>query len=299
VNADAPADPDPPPSSSSSLRTQTFCGEAGLSLIADVAGEPGQPTVIFLHGGGQTRHSWSGAVREFAARGYHVINLDARGHGDSQWSPDGVYSLDRLVADLRCVIHSLSTQPALVGASMGGITALTLVGESDEALAKALVLVDVAPRVEPEGIDKIRRFMTANPDGFASVDEAVEAVAAYNPHRPRPKDSSGLLRNLRRRADGRWHWHWDPRFVQRQLAPEPPDFHGRALRACRGVRIPALLVRGLNSDIVSEQGVREFREHLPQLEVFDVAGAGHMVAGDRNDAFNTGVAGFLARVLPV
>lgn len=287
----APAEPN--------LHERSLSGHQGIRLVADVGGEPGQPTIILLHGGGQTRHSWSGAGREFVERGYRVVNLDARGHGDSEWSPDGGYSLDRLVADLRCVIATLSVKPALVGASMGGITALTLVGESKEELAAALVLVDIAPRVEPEGIEKIRRFMTAHPNGFASVEEAADAVAAYNPHRPRPKDTSGLVKNLRRRGDGRWHWHWDPRFVQREISPEPPDFHGRALRACRGVRIPTMLVRGLSSDIVGEAGVREFRQHLPQLEVFDVAGAGHMVAGDRNDAFNGGVAAFLERSLPL
>lgn len=256
--------------------------------------------MILLHGGGQTRHSWSRAQTDLVARGYHVINFDTRGHGDSEWSADGEYSLDRLVADLRCVIATLSVKPALVGASMGGITALALVGESGEDHAAALVLVDVVPRVEPAGVEKIRRFMTANPDGFASVEQAADAVAAYNPHRPRPNDVSGLLRNLRRREDGRLHWHWDPRFmVDRSRSPEPPNFHARALRATAGVRVPALLVRGMSSDIVSEDGVREFREHLPQLEIFDVAGAGHMVAGDRNDAFNAGVAGFLERSLPL
>ncbi|MGQ0621249.1 MAG: alpha/beta fold hydrolase [Panacagrimonas sp.] len=287
---------DSPSSSIPNLREHTFLGHEGIRLVGDVGGQPGRPAVILLHGGGQTRHSWSRAQHDLVARGYHVINFDSRGHGDSQWSEDGGYSLDRLVADLRCVMATLSVKPALVGASMGGMTALALVGEFREDLVTALVLVDIVPKVEPAGIFKIRRFMTANPEGFANVIEAADAVAAYNPHRPRPSDTSGLMRNLRRREDGRLHWHWDPRFMgDRPPSPEPPNFHARALRACAGVRVPSLLVRGMNSDIVGEDGVREFREHLPQLEIFDVVGAGHMVAGDRNDAFNAGVAHFLAR----
>ena len=265
--------------------------------MADVGGDPSKPAVILLHGGGQTRHSWGGAMDELLARGYHVINLDARGHGDSGWSPDADYSLDAMSADLLAVIATLPAPPALVGASMGGMTLLHAAGSSDATIASALVLVDVVPRVDPVGAQKITSFMSGRLDGFASLEEASEAVAAYNPHRPRPKDPSGLMKNLRWR-DGRLHWHWDPKFVNRTQPVEPPLMAEVLLADAERVRQPTLLVRGMQSDIVSEAGVAEFREHIPGLEVFDVAGAGHMVAGDRNDAFNVGVLGFLQRHHP-
>ena len=270
----------------------------GITVAADVGGDPSAPAVILLHGGGQTRHSWSRAMSELIVHGYHVINLDSRGHGDSDWSPIADYSLDSLAADLRAVIATLPTRPALVGASMGGATSLYAVGSSAEPIATALVLVDVVPRIDAKGAAKIVAFMRARPQGFANLGEAIEAVAAYNPHRPRPKDPSGLMKNLRLREDGRLHWHWDPKFITRLEQAEPPQFADRLNRAAQAVRIPTLLVRGLQSDIVSEAGVAEFRAHLPQLEVFDVAGAGHMVAGDRNDVFNRGVIAFLQRHLP-
>lgn len=237
-------------------------------------------------------------MRELLARGYHVINLDARGHGDSDWAPDGRYGLDAHAADLRSVIATLRSPPALVGASMGGATSLYAVGTSAQPLARALVLVDVVPRIDPEGAKKILAFMSAQPDGFATLDEAAAAVAAYNPHRPRPKDPAGLMKNLRRRADGRLHWHWDPRFLTDPQRAEPPAFAERLHQAADHVRIPTLLVRGLKSDLVSEDGVAELRTHLPQLEVFDVAGAGHMVAGDQNDPFNDGMLAFLLKHAP-
>jgi len=237
-------------------------------------------------------------MRELLARGYHVINLDARGHGDSGWSPDGKYGLDALAADLRSVITTLSRAPALVGASMGGATSLYAVGTSAEPLASALVLVDVVPRIDPVGAKKIHTFMSARPDGFATLEDAADAVAAYNPHRPRPKDNAGLMKNLRRHADGRLHWHWDPRFLNDPQRAEPPRFTDLLHQAAEHVRIPTLLVRGLKSDLVSEQGVAELRTHLPQIEVFDVAGAGHMVAGDKNDAFNDGMLAFLRKHMP-
>lgn len=281
--------------SSSSFRVHRYTGAQGLALAADVGGDPAAPSVILMHGGGQTRHSWGSAMEPLIADGFQVINFDARGHGDSDWSPDGDYSLAMLAEDLRAIIATLPSLPALVGASMGGVTSLYAAGNSDPQIARALVLVDIVPRVEAAGARKIGQFMRASPEGFASLEEASDAVAAYYPHRTRPKDTSGLMKNLRRREDGRLHWHWDPRIVARAVRPEPPQFTDLLLAACGRVHIPSLLVRGLQSDIVGEAGVVEFREHLPQLEVFDVSGAGHMVAGDKNDAFNEAVISFLRR----
>jgi pimeloyl-ACP methyl ester carboxylesterase len=277
-------------------RTESFNGAAGLRLAADVGGDPAGPPVLLLHGGGQTRHSWRTTFGALAARGFHVINLDARGHGDSGWAPDGDYALPALAADLQAVIQTLARPPALVGASMGGATALYLLGQAHaKPLASALVLVDIVPRLEVAGSQKIGNFMRANPGGFATLEEAADAVAAYNPHRPRPKDPSGLMKNLRRRADGRLYWHWDPKFVEREVAAEPPQFIESLVAACAGVKIPTLLVRGMNSDIVSDAGVADLKRLVPHSEVFDVHGAGHMVAGDSNDAFNDAIMAFLGR----
>lgn len=283
---------------SASFTARRYPASGGITVAADVGGDPAAPPVLLLHGGGQTRHSWGSAADELLRRGYHVINLDARGHGESDWSPDGLYSLDVLAADIRAICATLPQPPALVGASMGGAAALHAVGGIPAVAARALIMVDVVPRIEPEGGDKIARFMRANPQGFASLAEAADAVAAYNPHRPRPKDVSGLMKNLRRRDDGRLYWHWDPQFLRAPDAIEPPMFAQILLDDATRVQVPTMLVRGLQSDIVSEEGVAEFRARLPALEVFDVSGAGHMVAGDKNDAFNAGVLGFLQRYLP-
>jgi pimeloyl-ACP methyl ester carboxylesterase len=275
-----------------------FAVTEGIYLTADVLGESGAPAVILLHGGGQTRHSWHKALHELAGRGYHVINLDARGHGDSDWSPQGDYRLEAMAADLQAVIATLPAKPALVGASMGAATAMFAVGNCPEQLARAIVLVDFVPDTESAGAEKIQSFMRANLGGFATLEEAADAVSAYYPHRPRPKDFSGLMKNLRLRDDGRLYWHWDPRFVEKLAGPEPPRFSGMLKDAATRIRVPTLLVRGLLSDIVSDRGVASLRSQLPALEVFEVAGAAHMVAGDKNDQFNQGVLGFLQRQFP-
>jgi pimeloyl-ACP methyl ester carboxylesterase len=268
-----------------------------LSVAADVGGDPAAPSVVLLHGVGQTRHSWRKAMRELLASGYHVVNVDARGHGESDWAPAADYTLDGYVADLHAVVATLESPPAIVGASLGGATALCALGESD-LVARGLVIVDVVPRVEVEASDRIREFMAASPDGFASLEEAADSVAAYYPHRPRPADPSGLMKNLRRRPDGRLVWHWDPNILKQPWRTERERSTDRLLMTATRVHIPSLLVRGMQSDIVSEPAIAEFQAHLQGLEVCDVTGAGHMVAGDRNDAFNRCVLSFLRRLMP-
>ncbi|MFW6092899.1 MAG: alpha/beta fold hydrolase [Pseudomonadota bacterium] len=273
----------------------------GLSLTADRYGDPADPPVLLWHGGGQTRHAWGTAARTLAANGRCAVTYDMRGHGDSDWSPDGRYGIDLFAADVRTVAQSFSRSPTLVGASLGGLASLVAVAESPEPIAAALVLVDVTPRVEPDGASRIRDFMASGREGFASLEDAADAIAAFNPHRPRPKDLSGLHKNLREGEDGRWYWHWDPRFISGPaVATQPRGMvdHARLVAAARAVTIPTLLVRGMMSEIVSEESVREFRELIPHAEVVEVQDAGHMVAGDKNDRFNEAIIGFIDRNAP-
>lgn len=249
--------------------------------------------VLLLHGGGQTRHSWFRTAAALADHGWTSIALDARGHGDSDWSPEGDYGIDGLVADLASVVAALDERPLLIGASMGGMTSLVAQGELGE-LARALVLVDIVPRAEPAGVARIMAFMSANPDGFGSLDEVAEAVRAYNPHRKRAPTPEGLRKNVRQRENGRWYWHWDPAFLQIDSEPRRSTTHERAAAAARQITVPTLLVRGEQSDIVSDEGVAEFLELIPGSRHVDVSATGHMVAGDDNDAFTSTVLGFLA-----
>lgn len=269
----------------------------GVRLAGDRGGDAGAPAVVLLHGGGQTRHSWSRAAQGLLAGGFQVINYDARGHGESDWSPAGAYQLADRSDDLAAIVSGLEVPFVLVGASLGGATSIVAI---DRGLRPAgLVLVDIVPEPDPRGIDRIVSFMRGHPEGFATVDEAVEAVAVYNPRRRTSADSAGMMKNLRKGTDGRLRWHWDPRILEH--APE--HHHGVVQRAARGLvalpGLPVLLVRGLSSDVVSDAGVEAFRSILPRLETVDVAGAGHMVAGDRNDAFNEAIAAFSRRALGV
>jgi non-heme chloroperoxidase len=272
-------------------------GAGGVNIAGDSWGPSDGPLVLLQHGGGQTRHAWKGAGEQLGEAGYRAVAFDARGHGDSDWAPDGHYGQDVMVEDLKCVIAALGHgRPVLVGASMGGGTSLVAVGEG-HVDASALVLVDTGPRVEPEGVGKIRDFMEQKPDGFDSLEEVAEAIANYQPHRVRPRKLDGLAKNVRLSADGKYRWHWDPRFRGGRM-----NFEERQTRmeACaRNLRLPTLLVRGGLSDVLSEEGAQAFLQLCPQAEYVNVTGAAHMVAGDRNDIFGTSVIAFLARVVPV
>ncbi len=270
----------------------------GVALSGEHAGPAGGPKVILLHGGGQTRHSWKSALRTFGAAGYRAIAYDARGHGDSEWAPDADYSFHALAHDLVDIAGDARAPVALIGASMGGITGIMAAGESLLGVA-ALVLVDIVPTPSTAGGTRIARFMTAHTRGFATLDEAADAVSAYYPDRPRPNDVSGLKRNLRLHEDGRLYWHWDPRLFGDGRTAEPPDVASWAKDLAPRITAPTLLLRGERSDVVDDASVAETRKLMPKIEVVSIGGAGHMLVGDRNDVFNAHALSFVARHLPV
>ena len=280
-----------------------LAGEGGIRLVADADGDPQAPPVLLAHGGGQTRHSWGTTIRVLAERGWRAYSIDLRGHGESAWDPDGDYTMDAFAGDIRAVARSFAQPPALVGASLGGLSCLVAIAEAPAAdgpaVARALVLVDVAPRIEAAGRDRIGSFMIEHmEEGFGSLDEVADAIQRYNPHRPRPRDLAGLKKNVRLREDGRWVWHWDPRFITGRLGSRDETRSSlidatRLQDAARALTIPTLLVRGRQSDLLSEAGAREFLVLVPHARFVDVANAGPMVAGDRNDLFNNAVVSFL------
>ena len=272
-------------------------GHGGLRIAGDAWGDRGGPLVLLQHGGGQTRHAWKGAGIALGAAGYCAVAFDARGHGDTDWAPDGSYGQDVMVKDLQCVIAALGNRrPVLVGASMGGGTSLVAVGEG-HVDATALVLVDIAPNIQSEGVSNIQAFMSLKPEGFNSLEEVAEAISTYQPHRRRPRNLDGLAKNVRLGGDGKYHWHWDPRFRAgtRDLVQRTTR-----LEACaRNLDLPTLLVRGGLSDLLSEEDAQAFLRLCPRAEYVRVTGAGHMVAGDRNDIFATAAIEFLRRVVPI
>ena len=275
-------------------------GVDGVRIAADRLGDPVAPAVVFLHGGGQTRRSWGRAAAAVAERGWQAITVDLRGHGESDWSEDGDYRVITFAGDVLEVLRQLPPEPVLVGASLGGFTAMLLAGELSPTTVRAVVLVDIVPNMDPSGATRIHGFMNDRMEsGFASLDEVADAIQEYNPHRPRPSDLDGLRANLRER-DGRWYWHWDPKFIDGTSALPPievteVDRLYAAIEEILRTNVPMLLVRGQMSDLVTQERADQFIARFPQIDFVDVGGAGHMVAGDRNDIFAGAVVEFLTR----
>jgi pimeloyl-ACP methyl ester carboxylesterase len=274
-------------------------GANGVELVADAWGDPGRPPVLLLHGGGQTRHSWGTTARMLSQAGMYAVTADLRGHGESAWDPDGDYSFDAQMADVEAWSQLLGS-PALVGASLGGLAAMWTEGTRAvnglPPVGSCLVLVDIAHRSDIAGVERIIGFMNASPEGFASIADAADAVAAYLPHRSRPANTDGLARNLRRHNDGRYRWHWDPRFMSGERPRPSTDHHVFSAHAAQ-LRLPVLLVRGGRSDVLTSEAAAEFLSLVPHAEYADIVGAHHMVAGDRNDVFANTVVEFVTRVL--
>ena len=97
-----------------------FKGFAGIRLEADDIGSADDPSILLLHGGGQTRKVWADVADALHQTGRHVINLDLRGHGGSEWPEDGRYDFDAYVEDLRAVLSQMRTRPVVVAAMLGG-----------------------------------------------------------------------------------------------------------------------------------------------------------------------------------
>lgn len=279
-----------------SSRIAHFSGADGYALAVEHFGGEADPALIYAHGFGQNRQAWSLAAQHLAGLGWYGMALDGRGHGESAWAADGDYHMDQFVADLVKLAGSRPSKPILVGASMGGLLGLLAEGESTDGVFSAIVLVDVTPRWESAGVDRILNFMGAHPEGFDSLDAAQAAIEAYLPHRER-KDPQRLAKQLRCGPDGRWRWHWDPRLLE-AVGRNGEQYIPRLLAATSRVRVPVLLLSGGRSDVVSSSTIAEFRALVPHAEHIEIAAATHLVVGDRNDQFTAEIAAFLAREFP-
>ncbi len=278
-----------------SLEFRTSRGQ--LRLVADAYGDERAQPVLLAHGGGQTRHAWGKTAQQIADEGFYAVALDLRGHGESDWAQDKDYDFLTYAQDIIDVVQTFDRKPIAVGASLGGISSLTAQQRMNQQLLHALVLVDITPHMEADGLARIRDFMLEHAaNGFATLEEAADFVASYTPHRKRSNNHDGLRKNLRLCEDGRYRWHWDPNFLDRR--DRRPD-DGSTIRvnfleeAARGLQIPTLLVRGRISDLVSPESAQEFLKMVPHAEYVDIQDAGHMVAGDQNDIFSSAVLNFL------
>ena len=268
----------------------------GVLLEADAIGDPAAPPVLFFHGGGQSRRSWRIAAERVAAAGYRGLTFDLRGHGGSAWAADGDYLLDAFARDAERLLDAFEQKVTLVGASRGGQAAL-VGGARHSDRVSLIMLADVAPKIGNEGVDNIRAFFRASEAGFASVEDAADALATHL-HQPRMPNAAGLGKAMRRNAAGRLFWHWDPKTTSPEFLT-PPSEETALEHAARSVRCPVVLVRAEFSNIVTQESVDRFRELAPNLIVVEAKGVGHMFTGDQNDDFAARLIEHLGRFAPL
>lgn len=264
----------------------------GLELSVETRGGTGAPVLLFAHGFGQTRGAWAGSAAALAAEGWRCVSFDSRGHGESDRVPGGEYHIEQFASDLAMVAGAQPEPPILVGASMGGLLGLVVAGEFRPAPFRALVLVDITPRWEAAGVERILAFMQAHPDGFADYAHAAEAIAAYMPQRRERKSEDQLRPLLREGDDGRLRWHWDPALLA-GVVSDSERYQPRLIAAAAKVDVPVLLLSGGRSDVVSRDTVEEFLQLVPHARHVELPAATHMLAGDANDAFTREIATFV------
>jgi len=255
-------------------------------------GNPSAPTILMLHGFGVSGHMFD----EFAERmqdRYHLIALDQRGHGDTDWSPEGDYSRDAFVNDLEGFREALGIgRFILIGHSMGGLTAATYTVRN-AGIVRALVLVDVGPEASREGVENIQRF-TRGPDEL-EFEEFVQMAHRFNQRRSLENIRERMRHRLKQTDSGKWTWKFDKRFRE-----APDDLRiGSQLsndemwQLFREIEAPTLLVRGAESDVLSPDVAERAVSEMHRARLVTVPGAGHSVPGDNPDDFTAAVTEFL------
>ena len=278
--------PEPPPISH---YTRVY----DINLHAIRWGNPKNPTILALHGFGQTAHSWD-LIGLSLAKDYHFISLDQRGHGDSDWSKDKDYSNKAYLNDLKTYIEINQLKSIiLMGLSMGGKNAYSYVA-LNPSVVKGLIIVDAAPETGDFGKQSIKRFLE-QVDKPASFDDFVDSVKEYNPHRNIDQIRGSLINNLRQLTDGKWTWKYDKHLREHfgKTGNSKEADHWKYLKL---IKCPTLIIRGENSQIVSQEIAETMLCHFKKGKLTTISDSGHLVPGDNPKAFHSAVTQFLSEI---
>lgn len=254
-------------------------------------GNPANPPVLLLHGGNQTAHSWDFVSLHLADR-FRVVAFDQRGHGDSEWPRDCESTFEQMASDAAGLIELTGLRrPAVIGHSMGGLVALKLIAGRPD-IAERAVIVDVGPEVSTKGSKVIGNFVRSVGE-YDSEDAFVERVAAYDPYRPIEHIRRTARYNLLRRADGKFVTKHDVRRRELASVREAVRSDWPVRDEVRGLALPVLLVRGGDSEVLTDDLARAFVASLPQGRLVTVPNAAHNVHSQNTQGFLDVVVPFL------
>ena len=245
-------------------------------------GDPALPTILLLHGFAQTAHTWNLVVLGLADS-FHLLCLDQRGHGDSDWAADGDYSLQAQQNDLFGFIECLDVKGLnLIGLSMGGRNAYVFAARNPAAVSN-LVVVDTGPQGMRSGRSRIRNFVTM-PGELDTFEEFVARVHAYVPHRSLKQIRNSLINNVRQLDNGKWTWKYD-RLLRDPNYQRPVTSEDQLWEYWDNIQCNTLIVRGANSDVLATETVTEMTLRNRHASSAEVPDAGHLVPGDNPAGF--------------
>ena len=257
-------------------------------------GDPNAPTIVLMHGGHQSAHSWD-LVSLHLAQNYHVLAMDQRGHGDSEWARDVEYTNHQMSLDIDAFLTAKGlVKPILIGHSMGGRNSM-LFTRRDPSRLHALVIVDVGPELSERGRHMIGGFVQANQE-FENLEHFVENVRKYDPYRSREHIERTVKYNMLERADGKFVSKCDSTPRRLGLVRGSGALENITLDDATKFNLPVLLVRGENSNILEQDAAERFRDALPQGELAVVPNCGHNVHGQNTKGFIAALGAFLTKV---
>ncbi|MBI3330122.1 MAG: alpha/beta hydrolase [Nitrospinae bacterium] len=264
----------------------------GLQLHYLDWGTAGKPPIVLLHGLRGHAHSWdsfSAAICE----DYHVLALDQRGRGDSNWAKDGVYTTEAYVSDLLGFSEALKLGSfILVGHSMGGRNGIAFSARYPGKVQK-LIIVDIGPVSDPRGSERIRREIVEAPEQFDSFESALEQAAKQNPYAPPEVLRRRVLYQTKPRPDGTIGWRYDPAI--RELWRRGTRTSEDLWPPVRRITCPTLIVRGVETDILNPEVAHQMLDAMPTARLVEIPRATHMVFEDNPDDFLAAVRDFLKR----
>jgi pimeloyl-ACP methyl ester carboxylesterase len=252
------------------------------------------PPVLFLHGVRLQAHTWDMAALLLRDH-YHLVAVDQRGHGDSEWTSEAQFTndtFDLMLEDTRQLVAHLGwSKFILVGMSMGGITAMRYAAEFSDQLS-ALCIVDIAPTTLHTGVLSMEGFKIET-ETLSRFEDFLERSHKFMPHRPIAQLRYSLMHSLKQLPDGRWTWKQDHRSgAVRRLAPL-----GELWTELPKITVPTLFMRGAQSNVLARDVAERAAATVPRGKLVTIDPATHNVHSDNPNAFARELHSFLQAAL--
>ena len=255
-------------------------------------GNAGKPDLVMIHGLRGHAHSWDD-VSAAVCQDYHVLALDQRGRGETDWAKDGDYSTDAYVADLDAFHQALGLEKfILMGHSMGGRNSMTFAGKYPERLDR-LIIVDMGPETDPRGGKRITQEIVNVPEEFDTFDAVVEYMMKQNRFASETVMRRRLLYATKELPDGKIGWRYDLAIREARRNPAPSAPQADLWPVLNQIPCPTLVVRGMETDLLTLETAQRMVRELPKGELVEIPSAGHMVFEDNPEDFITAVRKFL------